>query len=112
MLKWQKGRQDGGYEKITFIESGFRLSKMLGFDIHLLRYQSGSFIPEHVDQVKEGNHHRFNLIIKKPKSGGVFRCDKCVSIWRLTYFRPDLYKHSVSECVGSRYVLSFGVVLK
>lgn len=40
MFKWTSGRQKTGYEKISFIEKGFSLGKLLGFDLHLIRYPS------------------------------------------------------------------------
>lgn len=109
---WKKGRLNGGYEKITIIKRGFRFWKMLGFDLHIIRYLTGTYIPEHIDKVEEGNHHRFNFILHNPRKGGEFHCEKYKKWWRFIYFRPDLYKHSVTECLGTRYLISFGVVLK
>lgn len=109
---WKKGRQNSGYETITFIKKGFKLGKLSGFDLHLVRYNDGDYIPPHVDPVDENNHHRLNIVIKKPKSGGVFCCKKCFRFWRFCYFRPDKYEHSVSTCRGSRYVLSMGFCIK
>lgn len=113
MLKWTSGRQNTGYEKITFIEKGFSLGKFLGFDLHLIRYPSGSFILKHVDKVDFGKHYRFNFVLKRPKSGGIFECEKLWQVGqRFFFFRPDLHEHSVSKCEGTRYVLSFGFITK
>ena len=111
-MRWTKGRQNTGYEKLTFINKGFRCWMLLGFDCHLLRYTDGSFIPPHTDAVESGRHHRINLVLKKPKKGGIFKCSQAWKIGqRLFYFRPDIHEHEVSECVGTRYVLSLGWVL-
>lgn len=109
---WKKGRQNTGYETFTLIKQGFNLGKLTGFDLHIIKYNDGNYIPPHTDPVDENNHYRFNFIIKKPKSGGVFECEKYFKFGRLIIFRPDQYIHSVSRCVGSRYVLSFGLAIK
>lgn len=59
-------------------------------------------------------HYRFNLIIKKSISGGDFISAHHIWNWgRLKFFRPDLYKHSVTQVKGgSRYVLSLGFLIK
>jgi hypothetical protein len=109
---WKKGRQSGGYQVITLIKKGFQLGNLSGFDLHIIRYNDGDSIPPHIDDVDDNEHHRFNLILKNPKEGGQFNCEKYFKFWRLIYFRPDKYIHSVSKCVGSRYILSFGFCLK
>lgn len=110
-MKWIAGRQNTGYEKFPIIEKGFKCFQLLGFDCYLIRYLDGSFIPPHIDEV-QGKHYRFNFIVKYPESGGEFSCTKFFQFWRLIFFRPDLHEHSVSKCVGTRYILSFGIVLK
>ena len=109
---WKKGRQGTGYELITLIRKGFSFYKLAGFDLHIIRYNDGDFIPPHKDEVDGKQHYRFNFIQKKPKSGGEFACETYFKFWRLIFFRPDLYTHSVSKCVGSRIVLSFGFCLQ
>ena len=108
---WKNGRQNSGYQTITLIKKGFSLGKLSGFDLHIIRYNDGSYIPPHVDEVDKNNHYRFNFVLKYPKSGGVFQCEKYFKFWRLIMFRPDKYIHSVSKCEGTRYVLSFGFCL-
>jgi hypothetical protein len=110
IMKWVPGRQNTGYEKLTLIERGFKFWKLSGFDCHIIKYADGSFIPPHTDKVI-GKHYRFNFILKYPTSGGEFSCEKFWKLGRLIFFRPDLYKHSVSKCVGTRYVLSFGIAI-
>jgi hypothetical protein len=111
-MKWTKGRQNSGYETLTLIKKGFKCFRLSGFDLHLIRYNDGDYIPPHVDTVDENNHYRLNLVLKKPKSGGEFYCEKQFKLGRLHIFRPDKYIHSVTKCIGTRYVFSFGVCLK
>lgn len=108
---WKKGRQNTGYETVTLIKKGFKFGRLSGFDLHLIRYNHGNFIPPHQDVVEFNDHYRFNVLLKKPRSGGEFICEKYFKFWRLIFFRPDLYVHSVTECNGTRYVLSFGFCL-
>lgn len=112
MFKWSKGRLSGGYDTITLIKRGFKFWKLVGFDCHIIRYSDGDSIPPHTDPTTIGSHHRINIVFKYPKSGGVFSCDKFYKFGPVIYFRPDLYEHSVSKCIGSRYVLSIGWVWK
>jgi len=110
-FKWQTGRQSSGYSKITLLESLWPLP----FDLYLLKFPEGSKIPEHVDAADEGfRHFRLNIILKKSHSGGEFLSESSIINWsRIKFFRPDVSKHSVTQVVGgSRYVLSFGFLLK
>lgn len=110
-FKWQMGRQSSGYSKVSLFKSMWPVP----FDLYLLKFPEGSQIPEHVDTVKEGfKHYRLNIILKKSLSGGEFLSDKSIINWtRVKFFRPDISKHSVTKVVGSsRYVLSFGFLLK
>jgi hypothetical protein len=108
---WKQGRQSSGYSKISLLESMWPIP----FDLYLLKFPEGSQIPEHVDTVEEGfRHYRLNIILKKSLSGGEFMAEKSIVNWsRVKFFRPDISKHSVTKVVGgSRYVLSFGFLLK
>lgn len=110
-FKWQSGRQSSGYSKISLLESMWPIP----FDLYLLKFPEGSQIPEHVDKVDKGfRHYRLNIILKKSLSGGEFLSEKSIINWsRIKFFRPDISKHSVTKVVGgSRYVLSFGFLLK
>ena len=74
----------------------------------------GSKITEHRDLVAKGKHYRLNIVIKKAPEGGTF---KGKTIWnildRVILFRPDIETHSVSEVLsGTRYVISFGKIIK
>lgn len=117
MFNWKDGRQGTGYKVMTFIEKGFKIFNLLGFDCHLIKYEQGHKIPPHRDKVESGRHYRLNLVLRQP-FGGRFRCQKCILLvgWRgyprLVIFRPDKYKHTVTTCQGIRLVLSIGWVLK
>lgn len=103
-MRWKKGRQNTGYEVLT----PFLLK---GIDCHILRYTAGCFIPPHRDEASNGKHHRINLVLKSCK-GGEFKCDGAFRLFdRLFYFKPDEMEHSVTECLGTRYVLSIGWVI-
>lgn len=106
MLNWQKGRQEGGYDKLLIM-----MSAVIPFDIWLLRFPEGSHIAQHVDPVEVGhNHYRLNIIVKPAKRGGEFRVTNAIINWRfLKLFRPDVSPHSVTQVdEGTRYVLSIG----
>lgn len=107
-MNWEEGRGESGYFKLKLLES----KKML-FDLYLLKYPEGSSILPHKDAVEFGRHFRVNLILKKA-TGGEFLCGhKILSLGRLQIFRPDLNTHEVTLVTkGTRYVLSFGFVLK
>jgi len=98
-MKWLKGRQHTGYERLTFVETK-------RFDLHLIRYLKDTYIPDHKDPVKGYNHYRLNILLKGEDS---FVCSKVIfKFWRFTLFRPDLYTHSVPAVKTSRYLLSIG----
>lgn len=110
-LRWDEGRQQSGYKKMLLLTGHFPLP----FDFYFLKFEEGSSIPEHIDPAKSGyKHYRMNIILKKSISGGEFISEKNIlDFQRLKFFRPDLYKHSVTEVKGgSRFVLSFGFLIK
>jgi hypothetical protein len=109
-FRWQRGRQGTGYDKMLLLASLWPHP----FDSYLIRYPEGSEIPPHTDPVQKGRHYRLNLVLKAPKSGGEFICSSPIfATKRVKLFRPDACEHSVSRVVGgSRYVLSFGWVLR
>jgi len=108
-FRWQRGRQEGGYDRMLLFTARWPLA----FDSYLIRYPEGAQIAPHTDPVSSGRHYRLNLILKSPKSGGVFVCATPIhDSRRIKLFRPDLCEHSVTRVVGgSRYVLSIGWVL-
>lgn len=109
-LRWQEGRQKSGYDKMLLLHGMFPLP----FDMYLIRYREGSYIPPHTDKVTTGKHYRLNIIIKKSKEGGEFVCNNnIINTKRIKLFRPDLNEHSVTEVKkGRRYILSIGWIRK
>lgn len=105
-FRWQKGRQEGGYDKMLLLYSLFPIP----FDIYIIRYPLNSFISPHIDKVEKGQHYRINFVIKKAISGGEFICKNPIySSSRIKFFRPDISEHSVEKITkGHRYVLSIG----
>lgn len=71
------------------------------------------FVHFHTDATEQGEHHRFNLVIQKPESGGTPIYNNEELEWEngdLLCYRPDVYRHG-SVIVGGkldRIVLSCG----
>jgi hypothetical protein len=109
VLRWQRGRQGTGYDKMLLLTAPWPVP----FDSYLIRYPDGSEIPPHTDPVSSGRHYRLNIILKSPRAGGEFICERPLfATRRIKLFRPDACPHSVTRVVGgSRYVLSIGWVL-
>ncbi len=107
-LIWHSGRQQTGYETLKLLEC----YRPLHFDIYLIRYRQGAYIPPHCDPVPEGRHYRINMTLKNAKQGGEFICDQVLWRWRrVVCFRSDISVHQVSRVEqGLRYVLSVGWV--
>lgn len=109
-MKWKKGRQIGGYQVLTIFSKRFNFL-IKGMDCHILKYSKGSYIPLHKDKNEHGKHRRINIVLKSCQ-GGEFVCEKAVRIFnRIFYFKPDEMEHSVTECFGTRYVLSIGWII-
>jgi len=106
MNKWEKGRSGGGYEKLNLFQGK-------NWDCWLMRLGEGEWVKPHRDPVDNKNHYRLNILLRKPKSGGVFVCaDYMLLLPRITLFRPDLHTHHVTRVdSGKRLVLSFGVAI-
>ncbi len=82
--------------------------------INLVTYREGHSVPAHIDNVETGQYYKLNVVIVKPKEGGVFQTDGLIfSVMnRIFLFRPDLYSHSVTQIQhGKRVVLSFALHL-
>jgi hypothetical protein len=101
-MKWEKGRQDTGYSKLTIFN-------ILFFDLYILKFPTNSEIPSHVDLANRP-HCRLNIVLKKATEGGKFICSKTILNWsRIKLFRPDIHEHSVTKITkGTRWVLSIG----
>lgn len=108
-LRWEKGRQNTGYDKLLLAVNPF----LVPFDCYLLRFPEGSEIPAHRDAVKSGRHYRLNIVLKRSPAGGEFVCtDPLFQTRRIKLFRSDISTHSVTRVLGgSRYVLSIGWIL-
>lgn len=108
VLRWRGGRQASGYEKMLLLQ----LPWPVPCDMYLLRFPEGSDVPAHTDPVREGQHYRLNIILRRARKGGEFICaDAIYNSERIKYFRPDQAEHAVSRIVrGTRLVLSFGWV--
>ena len=112
-LKWTKGRQNGGYEKMLLYQ--FKLFSK-GFDCYLLRYKVGDEIPAHTDPVEGKKHYRLNIELKQALVGGDLffykkrHWEHQYKLW--VFFRSDLQPHKVTRViVGERIVLTFGAAL-
>lgn len=111
LFRWVEGRQCTGYYVLTLARF---IHSPIPFDFYLLKYPVGAYIPLHKDEPGFGRHYRVNIILKKAKKGGIFWADNTIySNNRINFFRPDLSSHLVSKVEnGTRYVLSFGWILK
>lgn len=109
LWKWGFDRFRTGYKIFT-------LAYWQGiFDCYLFVYSEGGMIPKHKDPRKYGKQYRFNLVLKKPKSGGKFWCKGKHFNFndRIILFRADKYYHGISEVTeGQRIMLSFGFYFK
>ncbi|WP_144106824.1 2OG-Fe(II) oxygenase [Paraburkholderia sp. BCC1886] len=106
LFRWQEGRQNTGYRLFTMINS-----KRFALDMHLIAYPTGSSIPPHRDPVEPTHgHYRLNIEVRKAKRGGEFQCGRCLfRFWRISFFRPDIEEHSVTNIdEGQRLLLSIG----
>jgi hypothetical protein len=110
VFRWQRGRQQSGYDKMLLLQSAWPLP----FDVYLLRFPTGSEIRPHTDPVETGAHYRLNLVMWRAASGGEFVCATPIfASTRIKLFRPDQCEHSVTRVTrGTRYVLSIGWVRK
>jgi len=118
-MRWEEGRQGTGYLKKKLLES----HSWFLFDLYLLKFPEGAYVPPHKDEVGYGlRHYRVNLILWPAKRGGEFKIDytNWITVIRpfvnwpfLKIFRPDRLTHSVTLVEeGTRYVLSLGFVLR
>lgn len=104
-LQWEKGRQEGGYDKMMLLQS-----QLLRCDLYILRFPPGSEIKPHRDPVDGREHYRANLTVWPAPKGGAFVCENPLYQSRyFNFFRPDISTHSMTRVEGgSQYILSFG----
>ena len=116
LWRWERGRQDGGYEKFLIARSN-----LFKFDVYLLRFRDGQSIPFHVDPSPIGfEHHRVNITLCMPCAGGTVLIEKSpntnkflVSEGRIVHFRPDKLRHAMTKVIsGQRIFLSIGWLRK
>ncbi len=104
LLRWGNDKFNTGYRIFTF----FFCKR---FDMYLFHYTEGSLIPKHKDPSFGYRHYRFNIVLKQPQLGGIFKCKNCIFSYhnRIHLFRADTSFHSVSRIEkGERWLLSFG----
>ncbi|GHA11080.1 hypothetical protein GCM10008090_21050 [Arenicella chitinivorans] len=106
LFKWRGGRQASGYDKLFLGGAHWPIR----FDIYLLRFPTGSCVPEHKDEVDDGQHYRLNIVLRNAREEGVFNYEAPIfETRRIKFFRPDTSLHSVSKIeAGVRYVFSIG----
>ncbi|QDE31141.1 2OG-Fe(II) oxygenase [Shewanella polaris] len=77
------------------------------FSINQVTYHTYHRVMNHIDPVQQGRYYKLNFVLRQPKVGGVFNCEKCiVNLWGRVYlFRPDKYEHSVSKIESGKRVL-------
>lgn len=105
-MRWEKGRQGGGYEKLLLFQGKT-------WDLWLLYYPVGMILYQHTDPVEGKKHYRLNFLLREDKGAG-FSCRyprETKRWWRFIFFRPDNNPHMVSLIQENpRWVLSLGWV--
>lgn len=77
--------------------------------INLVTYPQGHRVMRHNDPMGSGRYYKLNIVLKKPRQGGVFEADGTL-FDRIVLFRPDLHEHSVSRIEqGKRVLLSIAL---
>lgn len=141
-LKWELGRQNGGYYKADIsmrarmrgpsedlvrdtvfrafyaLDQSERVILTENWDAWLIFYPPGSFIPWHHDEVTTGRHIRFNATIKAAEDGGGL----CIegeegpirpAVGDALIFCSSEKKHKVKTVTrGSQLVLSIGTTVR
>lgn len=139
---WSSGRQGTGYETlymksfVTLILSGgaplsnisvlvhhltMKSLSLLDketspddfWDVFLIRYKDGAYIPSHKDEAAlfGKRHRRLNALIKAPEAGGELHIEnKLIALNEgdAVLFSPDEEVHDVSPCRGLRLMWSVG----
>ncbi len=119
---WKPGRQATGYDILPLprVREALvaRALSHIGapfedfWDVYLIRYSDGSFIPPHRDPAEHGRQHRrLNALLTPAHSGGDLTIDGHrieLAIGDAVLFEPDRETHEVSRVVGSRLLFSVG----
>jgi len=132
-LLWERGRQETGYERLalrTLVDHDSlyqyladRALTKLGaphenhWDMWILRYPDGSYIPPHRDEatIYGLRHRRLNALIQAPQAGGAFLTAGIpvpLGIGDGVLFYPDKIEHAVTRVTGIRLVFSVGAWLE
>lgn len=93
-FKWIEGRQKNAYSKMLLTESKWPIS----FDMYFLHFPKGCKVVRHKDPTPHKKHFRLNLVLLKPKKGGIFDCEySFINTGRVHFFRADAFDHSMSK---------------
>lgn len=104
MFKWEVGRQNNSYKKLTLIKFKY-------FDCHLIKLKKFAKIPFHTDKVDGYKHYRINFLIK----GHYIQCYKdlpnCMNKF-FTLFRSDINDHMCGTNDTEAVIFSIGWLIK
>ncbi|MDX1800747.1 MAG: 2OG-Fe(II) oxygenase [Marinobacter sp.] len=78
-------------------------------NVYLVRYPEGHKVSPHLDMIAQGRLYKLNCVLKKPRAGGRFLCERTALnlFGRVILFRPDLHQHQVTRIEsGNRWLLS------
>ncbi len=53
--------------------------------INVVTYKEGHRVLEHNDPMGRGRYYKFNVVLKKPERGGVFRAEKLSSTYLIAF---------------------------
>ena len=124
---WTSGRQGTGYHvlpiKQTFTGPAVaRALAQLGspfedyWDVYLIRYVDGAYVPVHLDPAHHGKRHRrINALLGRAASGGALRIGGGaieLELGDAVVFYPDEEAHEVSPVTGTRLLFSVGAWLR
>ena len=100
MWRWEAGRQGSGYRKC-------QLAGGPHWDLYVLDYPLGSYIPPHVDMIPGRRHYRANLVLMGDRQ---LHAHPVFTWGPLSVFRSDKL-HSVGLVRRRSFVLSLGLSL-
>ena len=102
-MKWEQGRQGTGYRKMTVAQGKW-------WDLHLIDYPRGIYIPWHVDTIDGKRHLRINLALRT--GGSKLFAEETLFRFRerLVVFYSDRF-HVVTPTESRRFVVSIGLAL-
>ena len=119
---WKPGRQGTGYDILPLprAREGLVARALVHvgepfqdyWDVYLIRYADGSFIPPHTDDAQHGRRHRrLNALLVAPRAGGELtiagtRVD--LALGDAVVFDPDRDVHAVTRVDGERLLFSVG----